>query len=263
MNPIKALKVFGLLNKGESILKENQPMKLKLPHLVTLFGSLSATIGLPSLASSFVHAHEGVYAGIVTFALILHAILPSVFSAPSDADQQATGISKVAKLGVLLLLFALCSLPARAQTATPAPTPAPAAIQNIYAAGASWNGAGSASVAGSVLYAHLLADGTYAFTHIDAVPASVKPFTVTTNIGAGVAQKIATIGKYNVYVPAAAGISFSGANAGWQWNTGAAVAIPFGTKGYFLMPTVRFLQSNVSGGAGVQPIIGLLFGWGK
>jgi hypothetical protein len=164
--------------------------------------------------------------------------------------------------GVTLLFSAL----AFAQTAAPAPTPAaaaPTAIQNLYAAGVSWNGASSPSVAGSGLYAHLLTGGTYAFTEVDAVPASVKPFTVTTNIGAGVAQKIATIGKYNVYVPTAAGISFNGQNAGWQWNTGAGIAIPVGTKGYYVMPTVRVLRSNVSGGAGVQPIIGLLFGWGK
>jgi hypothetical protein len=157
-----------------------------------------------------------------------------------------------------IALLALSTL-AFAQTAPATPAP----IQNLYAAGVSWNGAASPSVAGSGLYAHLLTGGTYAFTHVDAVPASVKPFTVTTNIGVGVAQKIATIGKYNVYVPTAAGVSFNGSNAGWQWNTGAGVAIPIGTKGYYLMPTVRVLESNVSGGAGVQPIVGVLFGWGK
>ncbi len=163
----------------------------------------------------------------------------------------------IRRIAVLAFVFTLAVSFGFAQTGTPAP------VQNLYAAGASWNGAASPSVAGSALYAHLLTDGTYAFTHVDAVPASVKPFTVTTNIGAGVAQKVASLGKYNVYVPAAAGVSFNGANTGWEWNTGAAIAIPIGTKGYSLVPTLRFLRSNVSGGAGVQPIIGLLVGWGK
>lgn len=257
MNPIKALKLFNLANKGEAILQEKAPMKIKVPQLLALFGTLSATVGLPTLVSSFVHAHQSIYIGIVAAAVVLHAVMPSVFAAPSAADTQATGISKVSMLLIVLALFSLASLQAQTE---PSPTP----IQNLYAGGVSWNGASSPSVAGSGLYAHLIAGtGTYAFTHVDAVPASVKPFTVTTNIGAGVAQKVATIGKYNVYVPTAAGISFNGQNAGWQWNTGAGVAIPVGTKGYYLMPTVRVLQSNVSGGAGVQPIVGLLFGWGK
>jgi hypothetical protein len=160
---------------------------------------------------------------------------------------------------IALALLCLTSALGFAQATTPAPT----SIQNLYAVGASWNGAAAPSVAGSALYAHLLSNGTYAFTHIDAVPASVKPFTVTTNIGAGVAQKVATIGRLDIYVPAAAGVSFNGANAGWQWNTGVATAIAIGTKGYYVVPTVRFLQSNVSGGSGVQPIVGVLFGWGK
>jgi hypothetical protein len=85
---------------------------------------------------------------------------------------------------------------------------------------------------------------------------------VTTNIGAGIAQKVTSVGKVGIYIPTAAGISWNGTNTGWQWNGGAAAMFPL-KNGYYLMPTVRFLKSSVSGGTGYQPIVGLLFGWGK
>jgi len=140
---------------------------------------------------------------------------------------------------------------------------ASAQVNNIYAAGGSYNINAAPSVAGTALYAHLLnGNGTYAFTAVDALPSTLKPFTVTSNIGVGVAQQLFTIGSVPVYVPTAAGISWSGTNTGWQWSGGALVGIK--VKGnYYLMPSVRFLKSSVSGGTGYQPIFGLLFGWAK
>lgn len=139
----------------------------------------------------------------------------------------------------------------------------PTSISNLYGAGISYNVGGSPTVAGTGLYAHLLnVSGTYAFTAIDALPATLKPFTVTTNIGAGIAQKVVTIGAVPFYVPTAAGISFTGANTGWQWNGGVIASIR--VKGnYYILPSVRFLKSSVSNGTGYQPIIGILFGWGS
>lgn len=171
-------------------------------------------------------------------------------------------IKSTQKLGVLIFAMLLLPALAAAQTATIPPVPA-ANIANLYAAGVSYNGSANPQVAGTALYAHLLADtGTYAFTAVDALPESTKPFTVNTGIGVGIAQKVATIGKVPIYVPTAAGISFNGANTGWQWNLGALAAIKL--KGdYYLMPTVRMVKSSVSNGSGYQPIIGLLFGWGK
>jgi hypothetical protein len=140
---------------------------------------------------------------------------------------------------------------------------APANIENLYAAGLSYSVNATPAVAGSALYAHLVADsGTYAFTHVDALPNTIKPFTVTTNVGAGIAQKVFTIGKVPVYTPAGAGVSFNGSNTGWEWNGGALAAIHVKNQ-YYVMPTVRFLKSNVAGGTGVQTILGVLFGWGQ
>jgi hypothetical protein len=166
------------------------------------------------------------------------------------------------KVGMIVLMILAGSMlwpvSAQAQTVT-----TPTGVQNIYAAGASYSINASPSVAGTALYAHSLnSAGTYAFTVVDALPATIKPFTVTTNIGAGIAQKLFTLGKIPVYVPTAAGISWSGTNTGWQWSGGGLASIH--VKGnYYLMPSVRFLKSSVSGGTGYQPILGLLVAWGK
>ena len=63
----------------------------------------------------------------------------------------------------------------------------------------------------------------------------------------------------NIY---AAGISFNGTNTGWQWNAGALASIKL-KNNWFVMPNVRLLKSSVSNGAGYQPIVGVLFGWGQ
>lgn len=168
-----------------------------------------------------------------------------------------TGKNATAKVvAILALLFAM---PAFAQTA-PAPQ-----IQNVYAAGVSWNQSATPAVAGTALYAHALdSSGTYAFTAIDILPTSTKPFTVTTNIGVGVAQKIFSIGKIPIFVPTTAGVSWSGTNTGWAWSTGGLASIKLGKKSsWHMFPMFRVARSNVSSGSGVQPIIGIAFGWGQ
>lgn len=159
----------------------------------------------------------------------------------------------------LILGMGLATLTAVGQTLPQAPIPQ---ITNLYAAGASYSVNASPSVAGTALYAHQLADNTYAFTAVDALPETVKPFTVTTNVGVGIAQKITTFHGVDVFVPTAAGVEWTGTNTGWQWNGGVLAAIKL--KGsYYLMPSVRFLKGSVSGGTGYQPIVGVLFGWGS
>lgn len=168
---------------------------------------------------------------------------------------------KLPAANMLLAAIVLGLVLAPSARAQAAPTPDP--LQNIYAAGVSYSVNASPAIAGTALYAHLIADsGTYTFTAIDAVPNTIKPFTVTSNIGAGIAQKIATLGKVPIYVPTAVGVSWSGTNTGWQWNSGALAAVHI--KGqYYLMPAVRFLKSSVSGGTGYQPMFTVLFGWGN
>jgi hypothetical protein len=161
-----------------------------------------------------------------------------------------------------ILLFAgLCITLCVAQDAPSAPAP----LTNIYAAGVSYNSSGSPSIAGTGLYAHSVSDSTYAFTVADALPASVRPFAVTTNFGAGIAQKVFTLPckskSIPIYVPSSAGISYTGSNTGWAWSTGALAVIRL-KDNYMVMPHVRLVKSSVSNGTGYQPVIGALFGWG-
>ena len=146
-------------------------------------------------------------------------------------------------LALICIVLGACMLAAQ--------TNAPTEIQNIYAAGGSYSINAQPAIAGTALYARNLNTGaalpTFAFTVVDASPATLKPFTVTSNVGLGIAQQVLTLGKVPVYVPTAAGISWTGSNTGWQWNGGAIASIHI--KGqYYLMPSVRFLKSSVSGG---------------
>lgn len=155
----------------------------------------------------------------------------------------------------LALLSVFLALPLFAQTEQPT---------NLYAAGVSFNNGATPRIAGTGLYARLINDGsgTYAFTAIDALPNTLRPFTVTSNIGVGVAQKLFAVGKVPIYVPGAVGVSWTGANVGWQWNTGALASVKL--KGNWrVMPNVRIVKSSVSNGSGYQPIVGVLFGWGQ
>lgn len=140
-------------------------------------------------------------------------------------------------------------------------------VTNLYGAGVSYNSGASPAVAGTALYAHKIdalkdSTGSYAFTVVDALPVSVKPFTVNTSFGAGIAQKVFTIGKVPVFVPTSAGISYNGSNTGWAWTTGGMAVINL--KGNWkLLPNVRIVKSSVSAGAGYQPVAGIAIGWGQ
>ena len=163
-------------------------------------------------------------------------------------------------LALTLCLFALAGI-ALAQDPTPTPVPA-TGFSNIYAGGVSYNPGASPAIAGTGLYARQLIGGTYAFTVVDALPITIQPFTVNTNVGIGLAQRVATIGGIPIYVPTSAGISFNGANTGWSWSTGGLAWIR--VKGnWAVAPHVRLLKSSVSNNAGYGVIVGVLVGWGK
>lgn len=133
---------------------------------------------------------------------------------------------------------------------------------NIAAVGLSYKYGDAAPVAGTGLYARQVSQvtNTYAFTVVDAIPAGDPSATVTTNFGAGIAQKVLVIGKAAVYVPTAAGITYTGPNTGWNWSTGALLSIQRKTLRY--MPGARLVKSSVSNGTGYQVIVSLLVGWG-
>jgi hypothetical protein len=121
LNPFKLLAIYSDLNKMEGVAKEKATMKVKVPQLSALFVSLSATIGLPTMVTGWVQAHFAIYLTIVAAAVVLHALMPSVFSAPSAADMQATGLNKVGLVLLMIGLGALCAGRLQAQTMVPIP----------------------------------------------------------------------------------------------------------------------------------------------
>jgi len=253
-----------LYNKLSALYAQNggKMSPVKLTQVGSLIAQALASFGAAHFISANM-ANTGwlmwVLAGLNIILTVGHALLPSALPAP-DALPSAQSVATKVGMIVLMILAGSMLWPVSAQAQTVA---TPTGVQNIYAAGASYSINASPAVAGTALYAHSLnSAGTYAFTAIDALPATLKPFTVTSNIGVGIAQKVFTLGSVPVYMPTAAGISWSGTNAGWQWSGGGLASIH--VKGnYYLMPSIRFLKSSVSGGTGYQPIIGLLVAWGK
>lgn len=157
-------------------------------------------------------------------------------------------------LCALALVAFACAPVSQAQTTT-----------NLYAAGVSYNHAATPTVAGTALYAHAISPdttgGMQAFTVLDILPTG-ETLNVTTNIGAGVATKVATIGTLPIYVPTDAGITLTGVNTGWNWSGGVMTSYRLPNRNVYILPSVRFLKSSVGGG-GYQLIPGILFGWGK
>jgi hypothetical protein len=131
---------------------------------------------------------------------------------------------------------------------------------NIYAAGISYSPAASPKIAGTALYARSISDSQYVFTIFDALPTTQPPYTVTTQVGGGIAQRVATIKGVPLYVPTSAGISWTGTNTGWAWTTGGMASIHI-RDGWRIFPNVRVLKSSI--GTGYQWTAGVLFGRGQ
>lgn len=166
-------------------------------------------------------------------------------------------IAVITGMGLALLTTAI----AHSQTSLPT-APAPQ-IDTLYAGGVTYNPGGSPQIAGNGLYAHsITGTSTYAFVDVDAMPVSVKPFRVTTNVGVGVAERIFTLGSVPVFAPTAAGVEWNGTNTGWQWNGGLMAAIRYKKTNYYFLPHVRFLKGSVTDGSGYQVMAGVDFGFG-
>jgi hypothetical protein len=238
--------------------------------IAVILGGIGATLVGASQAAGVPHQYALPMQGIGGIFVAIAGLMGHQNSANS-AQSQNLGLSKAVQvLLIAILLTGAC----RAQTAgqvVAALTPPVADPVNLYGVGMSYNPSGSPMVAGSALYAHQIAapvsdaapgiTGTYAFTELDLLPASKNPFTVTTNVGVGIAQKVATIAGVPIFMPTAAGVTVTGVNTGWNWSGGGMAAIR--VKGnYFILPSLRFLKSSV-GGSGYQLISGIDFGWGK
>jgi hypothetical protein len=262
MNPFQALKLYNQFNKATQIAKGMTMQN----WLTTLLGILAGAL---TAASNYASPHptwQGYVGAALVAAIGIAARDFNVTLTANEMQQVAKMVnSSLNKVGVFLFLFFLLPSLVHAQTVTAPPTAIPGQLQNLYAAGASYNPGGSPGVAGTALYAHNLNTGatlpTFAFTAVDALTTSTKPFTVTTNVGIGLAQQVATLGKIPIYMPTSAGISWSGPNTGWSWTGGVLTPIKY--KSVYLIPAVRFLKSSVSNGSNYQVMASFLIGWGN
>ena len=116
MNPIEVFKLIGEYNKANAIAKEKAPMITKITQYATLLVTVVGTLGVSNLATGWVEHHTVVFGVLVALAQLLHAVFPSIFSAP--AAQQ----SNSSKVPMVLLAMCLFGLSAGAQT-TEAPKP--------------------------------------------------------------------------------------------------------------------------------------------
>lgn len=136
----------------------------------------------------------------------------------------------------------------------------PETIDSFGAVGASYNRGANPAVAGSAALARRLTTGTYSFTLFDALPNPEAPNTVVSTVSTGILSHVASIRQLDIYVPATAGIAWTGQNTGWSWSSGAVVAVPI--KSFFLYPNVRVIRTNVGNGAGDAYgfVVGVMFG---
>jgi hypothetical protein len=139
-----------------------------------------------------------------------------------------------------------------------------AQVSDFVGAGLGYNQYAAPNVSGHVAYAHLLDAGgkTYSYTVIDASSASRTPFRVQTSTSTGVAQYLKTVGKFDVYGLAAAGVSVGGTATGTNVGaafTGGGMAVTRIKGSWVLYAPVRYLRVQ---GAN-QATIGLGVGWGK
>ncbi|MEZ2347410.1 hypothetical protein [Terriglobus sp. RCC_193] len=135
---------------------------------------------------------------------------------------------------------------------------------DIYGFGVSANPGQTPSVSGTALWAHSLnGSGTYAGTIVDFLPETIKPIVVSTNVGAFVAQKVATVKGHDIFATGSTGIAVTGAHTGWNYTGGGAIFFKLPQPNWFLSANVRFSKSTVSGANAFQLIPGVQLNWGK
>lgn len=257
MNPIQMFRMLGDYNKAKSIAKENVSLNTKITQYLVLAGTVAGLFS--AWSTGWLNGHAGAFTILVGIANVLAHLFPSIFATPSADAQQKAGLAN-AKLPVVLLAMLALSVAASAQTEAPAATVSQS-IANIYLAGVSANPSADQKISGTTIWGHAVTgSGTFAYTVADFLPGDNH--TVTTNIATGVAQKLATIDGHDVFGTGAIGPSFSSNAVGYSWNSG--VLVPLQVKPHwFVAPTLRFLKSSVSGGAGYQVIAGVTAGWGQ
>jgi len=136
---------------------------------------------------------------------------------------------------------------------------------DVFAVGVHWNQNATPQIGGGAKYMKRVTDiGTYQINYIDIYSKTVVPFTVAVTFMPGLAQKVFTIAGAPVMLSSAVGPAAGASEAGYAWTSGAFGIVSIGSKGWRLIPEVRWTKSNISSAEQTTNIFaGLSIAWGK
>lgn len=107
VNPVKAFRLLEVWHQVQALNSAKGSFMIKFAQYVHLALTASAVVGVPTMASKWLAqpSHAAVFSVLVGISVVLHAIAPSIFGAPSDAAVSSS------KLGVWMLISLLVISP--------------------------------------------------------------------------------------------------------------------------------------------------------
>lgn len=217
---------------------------------------------LPHWLAAFI---AGVVIPLVTF--YHNGIKSLVARAANNTGQAAAAlfIAAAVLLGSTSALAQTATTPPATTTPVAANPNSLAPLSNFYGGGLSYINGGNPALSGTLIYAHpaSTSTGTYLVTIVDVIPVATKPFTVNTNIGAGVAQRVATIASHDIYGITSLSLSEDSTNVGYSFTAGGGMPFKLKTSNWYAMPILRVYKSSITGSQGFMPQLGVVFAWGE
>ena len=135
----------------------------------------------------------------------------------------------------------------------------------LYGVGLAGSPSATPPVAGMGLFAKQVTGTTYSATLFQVIPNNQQKFTVTSNIGTGIAQQLFVIPgtNYAVYGMATGGVSWQSSNVGVSFSGAATVPFRYKQSNWYVLPFVGWNKSSVANGTGYQLTAGTIVSWGK
>lgn len=127
MNPVQMWKLWRTWVNLQKVEKEKISMDKKIQQYAPLIVTIISTLGIPAIAQDWVQHNPVVFAALAALAQILHAVMPSLFSEPTD--NKTAGSGNIAPVVLLLVLFG--SVAAMGQRVTYPAVAAPQVAQPV------------------------------------------------------------------------------------------------------------------------------------
>ena len=224
----------------------------------TTLGILTILAGLVNAAMDYLNGKNINYPTLIAAITAGWGLIHAKDSSTPNLGN-VTNSAGAAKLGALLLglvlILGLAVTPVHAQTM---PT-------TLYGVGMAGSPYATPPVAGMGLFAKQITGTTYSATLFQVIPNNQQKFTVTSNVGTGIAQQLFVIPgtKYAVYGMATGGISWQSSNVGLSFNGAATVPLRYKKSNWYALPFVGWNKSAVANGTGYQLTAGTIVSWGN